>query len=710
MSTVRTHRPRKRNIPGICLLCFVCLLINIGGSKIPGWAGIPLFLDVIGTALAAALGGFIPGIIVGFLTNIINGLSDYTSWFYAPLSILIAIASAFFAGRGTYRKWYKLPLIVLTFSLIGGGLGSVITWLVYGFNFGTGVSAPLAHRLYDGGGFSMFWAQFSADMLIDLADKTVTVLIVALVLLALPEKLRRWMEMSGWRQEPFSLKERLADTVFTHKRSLRLKIIILVSAVMLVTAAVVTTISYLQFRDASVEEQKGLARGVLTVVAEHIDPDRVDEFLEKGEAAEGYSETKDLFKNMMDSSEYVEYCYAYRIEEDGCHVVFDPDTDEMPGEEAGTLVPFDEAFTDYIPDLLAGRPIEAVASVSEYGWLLTMYEPLYDDAGRCQCYVAVDINLEHINLEGLQFLSRVVSLFLGFFIIILTVALWLVEYNLILPINSMAITANNFAFNSEEARTDALGSIKQLDIHTDDEIENLYDAMVKTTEEVLVNINQMQQQNETISKLQNGLIMVLADMVESRDQNTGDHVRKTAMYTEIIMRQMRKEHIYEDQLTDAFIADVVNSAPLHDVGKIHVPDAILNKPGKLDDDEFEQMKTHTTAGSEIISRAISMVSENNSSYLEEARNLAHYHHEKWNGKGYPSGLQGEEIPLSARIMAVADVFDALVSRRSYKVPFTFEKAMAIIEEGRGTHFDPYIAQAFIDAGDEVRKVMDSHQG
>jgi response regulator RpfG family c-di-GMP phosphodiesterase len=196
-------------------------------------------------------------------------------------------------------------------------------------------------------------------------------------------------------------------------------------------------------------------------------------------------------------------------------------------------------------------------------------------------------------------------------------------------------------------------------------------------------------------------------MVESRDQNTGEHVRKTAAYTGVIMRQLKKDHIYEDQLTDEYIQDVMNSAPLHDVGKIQVPDSILNKPGKLTDEEFAIMKTHTSAGADIITSAMDMVSEGGSTYLKEARNLAKYHHEKWNGMGYPEGLKGEAIPLSARIMAVADVFDALVSKRSYKDGFPFEKAMGIIQEGIGNHFDPNVAGAFIEASDEVRTIMES---
>jgi HD-GYP domain-containing protein (c-di-GMP phosphodiesterase class II) len=138
-----------------------------------------------------------------------------------------------------------------------------------------------------------------------------------------------------------------------------------------------------------------------------------------------------------------------------------------------------------------------------------------------------------------------------------------------------------------------------------------------------------------------------------------------------------------------------------------VSDVILNKPGKLTDEEFVIMRTHTTAGSKIIESAMSLVSD--SGYLKEAKNLATYHHERWDGKGYPSGKAGEDIPLSARIMAVADVFDALVSKRSYKEPFSFEKAMDIIKEGAGTQFDPEIAEIFVEAADEVRAITIAHE-
>lgn len=178
-------------------------------------------------------------------------------------------------------------------------------------------------------------------------------------------------------------------------------------------------------------------------------------------------------------------------------------------------------------------------------------------------------------------------------------------------------------------------------------------------------------------------LITLADMVESRDQNTGDHVRKTASYVKIILNELKREGVYTEQLTDKYIGDVVSSAPLHDVGKINISDIILNKPGKLTDEEFEIMKTHTTAGGNIISSIIDKVPD--SDYLHEAKNLAMYHHEKWNGKGYPAGLAGEDIPLSARVMAVADVFDALISNRCYKKGFlTIKRSVLSAKSGGGS--------------------------
>ena len=201
--------------------------------------------------------------------------------------------------------------------------------------------------------------------------------------------------------------------------------------------------------------------------------------------------------------------------------------------------------------------------------------------------------------------------------------------------------------------------------------------------------------HEQVSNMQSGLIKFMAEVVENRDDNTGGHIKRTAEYVEGIAKELKSRGVYSDCLTDEYMNDMVVAAPLHDIGKIHIPDAVLNKPGKLTDEEFEVMKTHTTAGEKLLIHAKDELGE--SGYLNMAVEMAAYHHEWWNGKGYPYGISGEEIPLCARIMAVADVFDALTSKRCYKSAMPLEKAYAIIREESGTHFDPLVVDAFFSA-------------
>ena len=206
--------------------------------------------------------------------------------------------------------------------------------------------------------------------------------------------------------------------------------------------------------------------------------------------------------------------------------------------------------------------------------------------------------------------------------------------------------------------------------------------------------------HERVSHMQSGMITFMAEVVENRDDNTGGHIRRTAQYVELIAKELKRQGLYSDILTEKYMADMVVAAPLHDIGKIHIPDAVLNKPGKLTEDEFEIMKTHTTAGEELLTHAKEELGE--SGYLNTALEMAAYHHEWWNGKGYPYGISGTEIPLCARIMAVADVFDALTSKRCYKNAMPLEKAYAIIREESGTHFDPMVVEAFFAAVEDNR--------
>ena len=307
------------------------------------------------------------------------------------------------------------------------------------------------------------------------------------------------------------------------------------------------------------------------------------------------------------------------------------------------------------------------------------------------------------------YLVRMLLVFSGFFILILGYGMWVSDYSLIYPVGRMAKSVEGFVLGGGEQAEldDNVRRIRKLDIRTEDEIERLYDLICKMASDVAEQMRSIRHYADATAQMQNGLILTMADMVESRDSDTGAHVQKTSAYVRIILEGLRKKGYYASKLTRKYMIDVEMSAPLHDVGKINIPDAVLNKPGKLDDEEFAIMKTHTTAGKEILEKAINTVK--GGSYLKEARNMAAYHHERWDGKGYPEGLHGEVIPLSARVMAVADVFDALASPRIYKPAFPLEKALSIIEEGAGTQFDPKCVEVFMENLTEVKQVLKKYQ-
>lgn len=684
------------------------VLINFILPRTASALGLPLYLDNVGTLLAAVLGGYLPGIFVGYLNNIINMQGNPGNAYYVVLSTMIAAVGAYLGRKGWFDKIGKAILTVPIFAFIGGALGSVLTYLLYGFGMGEGISAPFARVLLNNGTLNIFWAQMISDVTIDLIDKGITVALVFIILKLIPDRIKPWLWLTGWRQAPLSQDAlNAARKSVTRSASLRSKIIAIISVIMVCVAIVTSIISFILYQNFAMNQYTYSCTSAARLVAGTIDPDKVDEYLELGKSAPGYDAVEKKLINIRKGNPDIEYIYVYKIMEDGVHVVFDLDTKEVKGQEPGDVIPLEEYLIPYKNDFLMGKGIEPLLDDTMYGRLLTVFEPVYDSDGNCACYAAADIKVEDIWLTSLNYMTKVFSLFVGFYIFILSLCIWLVDYHLIYPITAMTVSARKFAYDSEEARDKSVDRIQHLDISTGDEIENLYESLSKTIAETVGYLEDVEAKGEEIAHMQNGLIYVLADLVESRDKNTGDHVRKTAAYVRLITQKMKEKGLYPDILTDEYMEDVANSAPLHDVGKIMVSDTILNKPGRLTDEEFAIMKSHTTAGNQIIASAMSLVSD--SGYLKEAKNLATYHHERYDGTGYPSGKAGEDIPLSARIMAVADVFDALVSKRSYKEPFSFEKAMEIIKEGAGTQFDPLIAEIFIESADEVRKISIAHE-
>jgi len=205
-----------------------------------------------------------------------------------------------------------------------------------------------------------------------------------------------------------------------------------------------------------------------------------------------------------------------------------------------------------------------------------------------------------------------------------------------------------------------------------------------------------------VLKLQNVVLTTVADLVECRDSHTGGHIFRTQRYLEVLLAELIQEGTYADEVLAWDLGFFLPSAQLHDVGKIAISDLILNKPGKLTPEEFEIMKTHVAVGVDAIEKIMHHADEH--AFLRHALLIAGTHHEKWDGTGYPMGLKGRNIPLEGRLMAIVDVYDALISDRPYKKAFTHEEARKIIEEGAGTHFDPVLVAVFRNIADEFARI------
>jgi putative two-component system response regulator len=211
-----------------------------------------------------------------------------------------------------------------------------------------------------------------------------------------------------------------------------------------------------------------------------------------------------------------------------------------------------------------------------------------------------------------------------------------------------------------------------------------------------------------VEAIQDVTVLAMSSMAETRDNETGNHILRTQRYVRRLAEHLREHPNFRHELTDNYIKQLFKSAPLHDIGKVGIPDHILLKPGKLTPQEFEIMKTHTTIGYESILRAEKALGLE-LDFLRLAKEIALSHQEKWDGSGYPQGLAGTAIPISARLMAVADVYDALISRRVYKPPFPHEQALAIMSDGRGTHFDPDVLDAFLAVHEDFRQIAASYE-
>ncbi|MCR5785482.1 MAG: HD domain-containing protein [Eubacterium sp.] len=690
---------------GITLNFFIALIAN----KL----GLPLYLDSIGTVWVSFVGGLFPGIATAVATSVLCTVFNRMSVYYSIIGVLIAVSAAYFARKRWFKDIKKCLMLAGIIALISGGLGAAIQWVLIGEPQFTAVSdtvETLIHNI----NLPYFSTFFVLNIFLNLFDKGLSIAIALFGVRLMPEEQRLAIYYSGWRQRPISEEEfkniKLHNGNVKHPIQLRESLILFIISISLVLVMGYISISI--YIDMEKDRRTESAEYAAEFAADVADPEMIDSYFKNGREEEGYEKLENILCDIKDNANGVGRIYAIKVKTDGCYYIFDVNTEESIEYEAGEKAEFGDEFYDYYYAMLRGEELEPLETDNIKGWGITAYYPLKDAEGQTVCYFAAEVSMIYMTGYIRELVIRVSLIMFGFLFLVMAFGIWTSSVFLIYPINSITAATNDFMEkikNGDDASelNESVAKLKRMDIRTGDEIENHYNALCLLAGNVTEQLWEISNYSEAVAKMQNGLIITMADMVENRDSDTGAHIQKTAEYVRIIVEGLRKKGYYSAKISPKYIADVVMSAPLHDVGKINIPDAILNKPGKLTDEEFEIMKTHTTAGRIILEKAIATVSGEN--YLKEARNMAAYHHEKWNGKGYPEGLHGEVIPLSARIMAVADVFDALTSKRVYKPAMPLEKALDIITEGAGEDFDPKCVEVFMDSLDEVKLVLKKYQ-
>lgn len=694
------------------------IFVNVILSYISYRTGLPLYLDTIGTIGVAAVGGLLPGIITAVLTNTFCMFYNGSTIYFCVVNAIIAIWTAWFSREKSFNKIKDALIFVLGAGAISGLLSAVIQWGLLG-----GPQNETINTLISSVGgendVKTIFTFIIINICFNIFDKGISFGITLMLLRFIPEKILNIIKKGGWRQKPLSSSE-MKDLNILGKESrfsLQKRMMFMLLVISLTLVIITGLVSVRLYFNNAIEEKKENAQHAAEFAAKVVDPEKIESFINLGEEAPGYKETKDLLYEIRKASPGVRYLYLLRIERDKCTFIMDLEekpeyADKNPVEpySPGDVTEVEDAFIDYMDEIERGETLPVIESEANWGWVATAYYPVKDAYGRCVCYAGADVSIDYIASYMEDFFFRVLVIMAGFFILIFAYGLYTTGTFLTYPVSSIAVALKDFmeAGTDQNALDESVRKLRKLDVHTDDELEKLYNAICDMAANQSEQMRGLRRFSENTVKMQDGLIITMADLVENRDSDTGAHVQKTAAYVKIIVEGLKKKGYYAGKITPKFMSDVVRSAPLHDVGKINVPDAVLNKPGKLTDEEYEIIKTHTTAGKKIMEAAINTVGGEN--YLKEARNMAAYHHERWDGKGYPEGLHGEVIPLSARIMAVADVFDALASPRVYKPAFPLEKALQIIQEGSGTQFDPKCVEVFMDALPEVKVVLKKYHG
>ena len=470
-------------MPSPILICVAAVVVNLIGAGVAKFFDLPLFLDTGGTIFVAMLSGYVPGLVVGFATNFLMSFTDESNMYYSSISIFVALYTTFLARHRQFQSFWRMLLTIPAMAL----MTTAATEVIEKFLFCTGVVQAVTE----------IQSNFASTFLIELADKGLLIVLMFFVIKFVPSQVKNLFVGLGRKQAP--LTKEMRHAVYQRKcprSSLRTKILVFLTLSSFFIAASIASISYRIFEQAALAAHTKIAESLATIAASEVDAEKVDDYLKRGRAVDDYAEVEKNLHAIRDSNSDVKFLFVYKITADGCHVVFD--TGEVT--EPNTFREFQTLQYPYLDDLIAGKPVPPIVFDYNEGRLLTVYKPIYDAAGVCQCYAVIDFSMDLISAYGRSFIAKVLALFSGCFIFIFAVGLRFVENNIILPVNTMAYCARGFAYSSEKFCEDNVEKIKRLEIHTGDEIENLYGALTKTTQDVLTYFEKFTKMDELAHK------------------------------------------------------------------------------------------------------------------------------------------------------------------------------------------------------------------
>ena len=481
------------------LLMLAGIAINILGNRLGTVLGISFFPGAIGTVLVAVLAGYLPGIVTGFISTLAEAVFVTNTIYYGLPAIVLAAVSAWLAHRGIFEKWYKailaIPALVCTYGVVHG----IISWLVRA----TDIADQEMFSELNGLSSSALGsdARFGTDIPYVCLEIGITIALVFIILKLIPAEKRQFFSQTAY-DRICSDKDILSEKDHANpRRSVKTRIVAIVMTGILLVIIASAVITYHLYKESTISECIRLAEGLTKLAVDAIDPDHVTDYLAKGKEADGYLATESRLYQIQASYPNVEYLYVYRILEDGCHVVFDLDTEMVPGQEPGEVAEFDQSFDAYREALLAGDEVPTIISNDTYGYLLTVYKPLYDNSGHCVCYVGIDFSMNDIRLFGYRFILRIMMIMSGFLVIILLLILACINGSIIAPINGITRITQSFSYDTKESREQNLRKIRSLSIQTGDEIENLHQTIIKNTEDSLAQEKKQQEQTERISAI-----------------------------------------------------------------------------------------------------------------------------------------------------------------------------------------------------------------